>query len=203
MEALAPLIVIGMLLMNVLMLVFVVTDASKRGKSAFVWGLIAFLLGPIGWLWWLLARPAVNARTPIHRRQEFSHSVVATNPVPGHSERIPMRSEGATAAPDNAPTQAEAKSHMRIRMHHTGIMPVCHPVYVRIDNKPGSVASAYRGEIDTILEVTAGNHFITVDYKSGQERVCADFNIFCPVNGVAVLDFKFSKWDGKVSATIT
>jgi hypothetical protein len=44
----------------VLMIVFVVWDARRRGANAVAWGLVAWLLGPIGLGLWLCCRPPIR-----------------------------------------------------------------------------------------------------------------------------------------------
>jgi hypothetical protein len=40
----------------------IAVDASRRNGSGLAWGLVAFVLGPIGWLLYLLFRPSKRVR---------------------------------------------------------------------------------------------------------------------------------------------
>ena len=51
-----------MLVVNVVLLVWVVCDARRRGTSALAWGIAVAFLGPLGWLLYLIARPRRSAQ---------------------------------------------------------------------------------------------------------------------------------------------
>ena len=55
-----------MLVVNLFLLIWVVINARQRGASALAWGITVALLGPLGWLLYLIARPRLgtHARKP-------------------------------------------------------------------------------------------------------------------------------------------
>jgi hypothetical protein len=49
---------IGILVLNVILVIWVVNDAKKRDAHPVVWGIVVFLFGIIGWIIYLLTRPS-------------------------------------------------------------------------------------------------------------------------------------------------
>ena len=53
-----PMVVsIVFIVVTTVMVLAIANDAKRRGRSPFGWGLLAFLMGPIGWVIWFAARP--------------------------------------------------------------------------------------------------------------------------------------------------
>ena len=55
------LIPVAVTVVNIVLLVWVMQDAKKRGASPVGWGIAVFFLGVIGWIFYLLARPPLAA----------------------------------------------------------------------------------------------------------------------------------------------
>jgi hypothetical protein len=72
---------IGILVLNVILVAWVVSDARKQKVNAPLWGLIVFLTGPVGWIVYLVARPRkanqFHAGTPVQAAQQG----VPTGPI--------------------------------------------------------------------------------------------------------------------------
>lgn len=67
MEALGVILAPVVLALNIVLIVWTVGDAKKRGKSGTGWGFAVFFLGVFGWLLWLLTRP------PILQAGQYGH----------------------------------------------------------------------------------------------------------------------------------
>lgn len=100
MEVLAALVP----LFGIVMLIFVVSDAKRRGMSSAGWGILTFFTGPIGLVAYLLARPA-EAVHPSARNRDQPSQVTS----PGRS--INTSSPWLTGIPNGTPPEAvEARS---------------------------------------------------------------------------------------------
>ena len=59
MDAIGPLLSLGVFILNIVLLIWVTQDAKRRGTSPVGWGIAVFLLGVIAWFFYLLTRPAL------------------------------------------------------------------------------------------------------------------------------------------------
>lgn len=70
---------IGVLILNAILVVWVVQDAKKRDAKPVVWGIITLLIGIIGWIIYLFARPALPSPQAI----SGNHPNTGSQTVPG------------------------------------------------------------------------------------------------------------------------